>query len=99
MFSSSRGGELSYESDELGNGFFTAEIINAPTTGSADKNQDGFVSTDEMQNYVIEAVSGLSSDLQHPTVDRSNIYQKITFPLIKNMGQHHTQNIRCSDRN
>ncbi len=83
VFSSSRGGELSYESDELGNGFFTAEIINALGTDNADKNRDGFVSTDEMQNYVIKAVSGLSSDLQHPTVDRSNIYQKILFPVIQ----------------
>jgi hypothetical protein len=34
----------------------------------------------ELRNYVIKAVTKISNDLQHPTVDRDNIYQKLTFP-------------------
>ena len=81
MFSSSKGGEFSYERDELQNGLFTEEIMNALTTNKADKNNDGIISTDELRDYVSKAVSDLSGDLQHPTVDRDNIYQKFGFGI------------------
>ncbi|HDP81110.1 MAG TPA: hypothetical protein ENN21_09755, partial [Spirochaetes bacterium] len=45
VFSSSKGGEFSYESDHIQNGYFTREIINALTSRKADKNNDGKVST------------------------------------------------------
>jgi hypothetical protein len=41
VFSSSKGGEFSYESDKIQNGFFTKEIISAIRKMSADKNGDG----------------------------------------------------------
>ena len=82
VFSSSKGGEFSYEKDDFKNGLFTTEVINCLKNKSADKNNDGIISTDELRNYVIEIVPKISSDLQHPTVDRDNIYQKFGFPLV-----------------
>lgn len=84
IFSASKGGEFSYESDEFQNGFFTEEVINALRTKKADTNKDGYVSTDELKNYVSKAVPKQSEDMQHPTVDRDNIYQKFGFPLVGN---------------
>jgi WD40 repeat protein len=83
IFSSLKGGEFSYEKDEFENGLFTEEILNALTKANSDKDRDGFISTDELREYVIKAVSKTSNDLQHPTVDRDNIYQKFKFPITK----------------
>ncbi len=83
IFSSSKGGEFSFEHDKLKNGLFTEELINAFTTGNADKNKDNIISIIELKNYVSESVEKLSTSLQHPTVDRDNIYLKINFPKIK----------------
>jgi WD40 repeat protein/uncharacterized caspase-like protein len=80
VFSSSKGGEFSYESESVQNGFFTEEIIRAITSGEADADGDGAVSIDELRNFVAKEVPALTSDLQHPTIDRDNIYQKFGFP-------------------
>lgn len=82
VFSSSKGGEFSYEMDEIENGLFTEEIIQALSTNKADKNRDNRVSTDELRDYVSAAVAKKSGNLQHPTVDRDNIYQKFGFPVV-----------------
>ena len=79
VFSSSKGGELSYERSDIQNGLFTEYIIKALTTNEADKDGNGIVSTDELRQYVSEQVAKASGDLQHPTVDRDNIYQKFGF--------------------
>ena len=82
VFSSSKGGEFSYESDDFKNGFFTAAIINALRTKKADLNNDTYVSTDELRDYVSKTVSKQTEYMQHPTVDRDNIYQKFGFPIV-----------------
>lgn len=81
VFSSSRGGEFSYEKEALENGLFTEEIIHALTRAEADTDHDGLISTDELRHHVINAVATSSHHLQHPTVDRDNIYQRFGFPL------------------
>jgi WD40 repeat protein len=81
VFSASRGGELSYESDELKHGYFTAEILTALTTGVADQDQDGAVSTDELREYVTRAVARRSNDAQNPTVDRDNLTVRFKLPI------------------
>lgn len=81
VFSSSRGNEFSYESDEIENGFFTEEIINALTSNIADKDGDRAISTDELRSYVSSTVAKQTENKQHPTVDRDNIYQKIVLPI------------------
>jgi hypothetical protein len=78
VFSSSKGGELSYEFDNIQNGLFTEYIIKA-LSGSADNDNNGIVTTDELREYVNKEVSKISGDAQHPTVDRDNIYQKFGF--------------------
>jgi WD40 repeat protein len=83
VFSSSKGGELSYEKDEIQNGLFTEEIIKCLTSKEADKDKNGIISTDELREYVFKAVAASSGDLQHPTVDRDNIYQKFGFGIVK----------------
>lgn len=79
VFSSSKGGELSYERSDIENGLFTEYIMKALTTQEADKDNNGIVSTDELREYVSSEVGKASGDLQHPTVDRDNIYQKFGF--------------------
>ena len=80
VFSSCRGGEFSYESDKIGNGYFTKAIIGA-LKGEAAK--DGVVSVEALRTYVEGRVAKDTQDLQHPTVDRDNLYQKFVFPAVK----------------
>jgi WD40 repeat protein len=82
VFSSSRGGEFSYEKAELQAGLFTDAVRRALTTKQADVNGDRQVSTDELRSFVAKAVSESSDDLQHPTVDRDNLFQKFAFPVV-----------------
>ena len=83
VFSSSKGGELSYEKDEIQNGLFTEEIIKCLASKEADKDKNGIISTDELRDYVSKAVAASSGGLQNPTVDRDNIYQKFGFGIEK----------------
>lgn len=82
VLSSSRGGEMSYESHSLQNGIFTREILAAFTDRSADKNGDKKLSVDELSEYVSRKVPNLTGGLQHPSVDRDNIYQRMSFPSL-----------------
>ncbi|HAQ61376.1 TPA: hypothetical protein DCR49_05160 [Candidatus Delongbacteria bacterium] len=83
VFSSSKGGELSYEKDEIQNGLFTEEIIKCLASKEADKDKNGIISTDELRDYVSKAVAASSGGLQNPTVDRDNIFQKFGFGIVK----------------
>lgn len=85
VFSSSRGGEFSYESDDYKNGLFTEEIINAFTKVVADKDRDNIISSGELREYVSSAVPKLTDNNQHPTVDRDNIYQNFGFPTVTSL--------------
>ncbi|HAN79676.1 MAG TPA: hypothetical protein DCQ31_18895 [Bacteroidales bacterium] len=78
VFSSSKGGELSYEFSNLENGLFTEYIMKA-LSGEADADKNGIVSTDELRTYVSAEVSKASGGAQNPTVDRDNIFQKFGF--------------------
>ena len=84
VFSSSLGGEYSYEDEKYQNGFFTKGIIEALTTNNADTNKDGIISTDELREYVSKKVAEISENKQHPTIDRDNIYCKFGFPKVTN---------------
>lgn len=80
VFSSSRGGEFSYESDEIENGYFTEEILNA-LSGNADVDSDGLVSISELKNFVSLEVAKKTGQKQNPTVDRDNIFQVLSLPV------------------
>ena len=79
VFSSSRGGEYSYESKKLENGLFTESLVEGLSKKAADANKDGSISTDELRRYVSRQVASLSGDLQHPTVDRDNLSLRLSF--------------------
>ena len=79
VFSSCRGGEYSYEHDSISNGYFTREIINA--LGGKALVTGGTINTDALRTYVSDAVAKDTADMQHPTVDRDNLYQKFGFPV------------------
>jgi len=83
VFSSSRGGEVSYEGGPVKNGFFTAKILECLRDAEADGDGDERVTTDELRTYVSGKVSELSRGRQHPVVDRDNLYQKMSFPLLR----------------
>ncbi|MCK5632698.1 hypothetical protein KAH94_03045, partial [bacterium] len=80
VFSSSKGGEFSYESDSIENGFFTEAIMKAITGSKADKNKDKLISIDELKDFVSRDVPKQTKKQQHPTVDKDNIFQNFTFP-------------------
>jgi len=82
VFSSSRGDEMSYESSMISNGFFTQGVLGAFTDKAADKDGNGMISADELQEYVADAVADGTGGLQHPTVDRDNIYQGMELPSL-----------------
>jgi len=80
VFSSCKGGEFSYESDEIKNGLFTKELINTLTQSTEDNS---VISIDELKDKVIKGVSASSSGKQNPTVDRDNIFIKFGLPVVK----------------
>ena len=82
VFSSSRGGQYSYESEQLQNGFFTSALLRALETDQADANKDGMVSTGELRAYVRSQVAKATDGLQTPTVDRDNLFQRFGFPRV-----------------
>jgi WD40 repeat protein len=81
VFSACKGGEYSYESDDIKNGYFTHEIMNALKDDNG--GTETSVSVDDLRNMVSQSVSRKTSGLQNPTVDRDNIFIKFSFPVIK----------------
>jgi WD40 repeat protein/uncharacterized caspase-like protein len=81
VFSSSKGGELSYESSAYQNGAFTRELLAALGGKEADKDGDGMISVDELRAFVEAEVPKLTNGHQHPTVDRDNLAEKFAFPI------------------
>jgi uncharacterized caspase-like protein len=83
VLSSSRGAELSYESDALQNGVFTEEVIKALSSPQADKDKDRTVSTEELSDYVTREVAQKTGGLQHPGVDRDNLENIFALPVVR----------------
>lgn len=82
VFSSSRGGEPSFESSELQNGQFTHAVLAALRDATADEDGDRRVSVDELRNFVSATVAKSTGDAQHPTVDRDNVNLRIDLPAL-----------------
>lgn len=81
VFSSCRGGELSYEDARLENGLFTESLLNAFRLGDTDG--DDTVTTDELRAVVPLWVAEATGGLQNPTVDRDNLSARIAFPRLE----------------
>lgn len=82
VLSSSRGNEVSFETEEAQNGLFTEEILRALTSGVADGNHDGVLDDKELRNYVARAVARQSGDQQHPVVDTDNMDMRIELAIV-----------------
>jgi len=82
IFSASHAGEMSFESPKIQNGFFTHEILEALGSEQADLNRDRRISIDELEAFVSLKVALMTGGLQRPTVDRDNIDQRFSFPLL-----------------
>ncbi len=65
VLSSSRGDEVSLESNEHRQGYFTLALT-AGLAGAADQDNDGIVDLRELDPYVKDQVRKLTQDRQHP---------------------------------
>ena len=72
VLSSCKGGEYSYEDSTLKNGYFTSKLKEILA-------KEKYLSVDALNGYVMSEVPKMSGNLQNPTVDRDNIYQKFGF--------------------
>jgi WD40 repeat protein len=82
VFSASRGNELSYESETYKNGFFTAGLLRTFTNAAGAKDAP-LLSTSQIRQAVKTWVETETGGLQHPTIDRDNVYQSMAFPRVK----------------
>ena len=67
---------------KIQNGFFTHEILEALGSTQADLNRDGRISVDELEAFVSLKFALMTGVLQRPTVDRDNINERFSFPLL-----------------
>jgi hypothetical protein len=81
VISSSRGWEPAFESDELAHGAFTFAILQALSTPVADADRNGDLDLHELREYIVRSVPELTSDRQHPTIDRDNPWSRFSLPL------------------
>lgn len=82
VFSSSKGNELSYESNIYKNGMFTYAILNALTDDKAFKNKQS-LTIDELEKYVAKEVADKTYHFQNPTIDRDNIFIKMEIYRVR----------------
>jgi hypothetical protein len=73
---------MSIESSQIQNGLFTHEVLEGLGSKQADLNQDGRISIDELEAFVSLKVALMTGGLQRPAVDRDNIDQRFSFPLL-----------------
>lgn len=79
--SSAGGTEYAMESETWKNGLFTYCLLEGLKSKKADLNSDGTITLQEVQKYVVEQVSNISSGKQVPTTRVDNFM--LDFPLWK----------------
>ena len=82
IFTSSRGRELSQESDEWKHGAFTYSLIEG-IGGKANLIQDEKISMKELDAYVSETVPVLTNGAQHPITQTPDGYVNFPVAIIK----------------
>ena len=82
VFAATHAGKMAFESSQIQNGFFTHEILEALGSAEADRNLDGRISVDELEAFVSLKVALMTDGVQRPTVDRDNIIERFSFPLL-----------------
>jgi uncharacterized caspase-like protein len=83
VFSSSKGGEYSYESDKIGNGMFTSAILKV-LNGELEvaKDGNGNIGVRALVEAVSAEVPRMTDELQHPGVDRDNLSVNFVLPVV-----------------
>lgn len=82
IFTSSRGRELSQESDRWGHGVFTYALIEG-IKGKADLIKDGKISMKELDAYVSETVPKITNGAQHPITNTPDGYVNFPVAIVK----------------
>ena len=82
VFSSSKGGEYSYESEKIGNGMFTSAILKV-LGGELEvpKDENGNIGVRALVDAVSAEVPKMTDELQHPGVDRDNLSVNFALPV------------------
>jgi uncharacterized caspase-like protein len=65
LYASALGRQVSYENETWGNGAFTKAMIEG-LSGKADRDNTGFVDTDELALYVRRRVMEMTKQMQEP---------------------------------
>lgn len=82
VISSCRGGEFSYESNQIENGIFTHAVLTTLLNGAGDVYRDrGQIDANELLQSVSLIVNRKTSGMQNPTMDRENVHQRILLPV------------------
>jgi WD40 repeat protein len=84
VMSSSQGWEYSLESPAVGQGFFTAGLVEG-LSGKADSNRDGLVFLNELDSYATRRARELSGGRQNPVTARPGTVR--SFPLAQPKGR------------
>ncbi|MDX2511637.1 MAG: caspase family protein [Desulfobacterales bacterium] len=82
IFTSSRGRELSQESDKWKHGAFTYALIEG-IKGKADLIKDNKISMKELDTYVSETVPKITGGAQHPITNTPDGYVNFPIALVK----------------
>jgi WD40 repeat protein len=82
VFSSSRGSELSFETEALHNGVFTQALLEALAGPDADADGDGRLAIPELRAYVARRVAEVTDGAQNPTIDRDNLAASLALPVV-----------------
>ncbi|MBI5893761.1 MAG: caspase family protein, partial [Deltaproteobacteria bacterium] len=82
IFTSSRGKELSQESDKWKHGAFTYALIEG-IKGKADLIKDNKISMKELDTYVSETVPQITNGAQHPITNTPDGYVNFPVAVIK----------------
>jgi len=82
IFTSSRGRELSQESDSWKHGAFTHALIEG-IQGKADLIKDNKISMKELDAYVSETVPKITSGAQHPITNTPDGYVNFPVAIVK----------------
>jgi len=72
--------EAAYESEEVGNGYFTRAVLEGLRDAKADVSGDHKVQVSELRQFVVDRVTQLSKGRQTPTVRRENLARDFVVP-------------------
>lgn len=86
-FSSCSNDEYSYEDVSWNNGAFTKAIVDACSTGAADKNNNGLITLEELYNYIQLTVPKMVLDVkqksQHPTMPVTDLIKETSIFVVE----------------